>query len=109
MSVTIKGPDLASLIKQANDRIIINTEDALDIVANLTQSDAKDDCPVDTGKLQKSIKIYKRRLLRQIGTNVPYGIYVHNGTYKMPARPYLLNAFEANRQSLIQELQNMKI
>ena len=109
MSITIKGPNLKDLIQQANDRIIINTEDALDIVANLTQSDAKDNCPVDTGALQADIEIYSAKLDRQIGNNLPYGIYVHNGTYKMPARPYLLNAFEANRQSLIQELQNMKI
>jgi len=109
MSVTIKGPNIAALFQQANDRIAINTEDALDIVSNLTQSDAKDECPVLTGKLQKSIKIYKRKLIRQIGTNVPYGVFVHNGTRKMHDRPFLLNAFEANRQSLVQELQNMKI
>lgn len=109
MSVTIKGPNLADVFKQANERIIINTEDALDIVANLTQSDAKDNCPVDTGKLQKSIKIYRRKLRRQIGTNVDYGVFVHNGTYKMAGRPFLLNAFEANRQSFVQELKDMKI
>jgi HK97 gp10 family phage protein len=109
MPVTIKGPNLKDLFQQANDKIIINTEDALDIVANLTQSDAKDNCPVDTGALQADITIYSAKLDRQIGNNLPYGIFVHNGTYKMRARPYLLNAFEANRQSLVQELQNMSI
>jgi len=109
MSVTIKGPNLVDVFKQANERIIINTEDALDIVANLTQSDAKYNCPVDTGALQADIEIYSAKLDRQIGNNLPYSIFVHNGTYKMAARPYLLNAFEANRQSLVQELQNMKI
>ena len=119
MPVTIKGPDLASLFQQANDKIIINTEDELDIVANLTQDTARDNCPVsqeteahEKGEkihMRDDIKIYVDKLLRQIGTNKDYGIYVHNGTYKMPARPFLVNAFEANRQSLVQNLQNMKI
>lgn len=119
MPITIKGPNLADLFKQANERIIINTEDALDIVANLTQSDAMDNCPVsqeteahekgDKTHMRDDIKVYKRRLLRQIGTNKDYGIFVHNGTRKMKARPFLVNAFEANRQSLVQELQSMRI
>ena len=109
MSVTIKGPNLVDLIKQANRKIEIGTEDALDIVANLTQSDAKDNCPVRKGKLQKSIKIYKRRFVRQIGTNVPYAQFVHNGTYKMKSRPFLVNAFEANKQSLVKELRDMSL
>jgi len=119
MSVTIKGPNIAALFQQANDKIIVNTEDALDIVANLTQSDARDNCPVsqeteahekgDATHMRDDIKIYTAKLRRQIGTNKTYGIFVHNGTRKMRARPFLLNAFEANRQSLVQELQNMKI
>ena len=109
MAVTIKGPNLTDLIKQTNDKIIANTEDALDIVANPTQSDAKDNCPVDTGALQADIEIYSAKLRRQIGNNRDYALPVHNGTYKMAGRPYLLNAFEANRQSLVPELQNMKI
>lgn len=119
MPVTIKGPDLVSLFQQANQRIEINTEDELDIVANLTQSDAIDQCPVsqdteahekgDATHMRDDIKIYTAKLRRQIGTNKNYGVYVHNGTYKMPARPFLVNPFEANRQSLVQNLQNMKI
>lgn len=119
MSVTIKGPNLVDLIQKVNKKIEINTEDGLDIVANKTQDSAKDACPVsedteahkngDQTHMRDDIKVYKRRLLRQIGTNKTYAIFVHNGTYKMKGRPFLLNPFEANRQSLVQELRNMKL
>src|SRR5260370_37515888 len=33
--------------------------------------------------------------------NVPYSIFVHNGTWKMKARPYLFNASEANKNKWV--------
>lgn len=55
-------------------------------------------CPYDTGNLSSSIdNMVKRRLGEIIGivfTPVIYGIFVHFGTYKMAARPFMNKAIE---------------
>jgi len=109
ITVKIKGPDIASAIQKSIDKIIAHSEIALDSVAEATKNDARAECPVDTGLLRSDIEVYKVPLLRQIGNNVFYGVYVHNGTYKMKARPYLFNSFEKNRQGFIRDIRSMKV
>lgn len=116
ISANITGPDLAALAVAANAKIVDASEDALDKIADLIQSDAKDNCPVagdmgpvkkgeTPGTLRDDIKVYASPGKRQIGNmNVDYAIYVHNGTYKMKARPYLFNASEANKQKWIDDI-----
>lgn len=57
---------------------------------------AKARCPVDTGNLRASITWELARqgdeLVARIGTNVPYAIYVHEGTRFMAPRPFLRDA-----------------
>ncbi|HEX9502880.1 MAG TPA: HK97-gp10 family putative phage morphogenesis protein [Patescibacteria group bacterium] len=102
MIAKITGPDLAALAVAANAEIIRASEDDLDEIADLIQSDAKNNCPVATGALQDDIKVYASPGKRQIGNmNVPYSIFVHNGTWKMKARPYLFNASEANKNKWV--------
>jgi len=119
IKVTIKGPDLASLIKQKNALIEKNTERELDRVSQFTQTDAMRFCPVspDTIAHQKGtkihmrddIKIYAAKLLRQIGTNKFYGKFVELGTRLMRARPFLGKAFNKNYKSLISYLRSQKV
>jgi len=107
MSVKITGPDLAALAVAANAAIVRASEDDLDEIADLIQSDAKDNCPVKTGALQDDVKVYASEGKRQIGNmEVYYAIYVHNGTWKMKARPYLFNASEANKQKWVSIIQS---
>ena len=56
---------------------------------------AKANCPVDTGRLRGSITTEIGSLQADIGSNVEYAGYVHDGTYKMGARPFLETAAEA--------------
>lgn len=119
--VTVKITGLENLVlkvAQINAEIEEQAEEELDRVADQTQSDAKDNCPVAVkpkknekpGTLRDDIKVYASKLKRQIGNlNVYYCIFVHNGTYKMKARPYLMNAYEANRQQFIQNMRNIKL
>ena len=54
---------------------------------------AKGECPVDTGRLRDSITHQLEGYDSVIvGTNVEYGIYVHEGTHRMAGRPFLRNA-----------------
>jgi len=102
MIAKITGPDLAALAVANNAAIVRASEDDLDEIADLIQSDAKDGCPVATGALQDDIKVYASEGKRQIGNmEVSYAIYVHNGTWKMKARPYLFNASEANKNKWV--------
>ena len=56
---------------------------------------------VDTGRLKGSIT---HRVVGDrdcyVGTNVDYGIYVHEGTMYMTANRFLKNAFERNERQL---------
>ena len=109
----ITGPDLAALAVVANAAIVRASEDDLDEIADLIQSDAKDNCPVagdqgpvkkgeTPGTLRDDIKVYASPGKRQIGNmDVYYAPYVHNGTWKMKARPYLINASESNKSKWV--------
>ena len=102
MIAKITGPDLAALAVAVNAEIVRASEDDLDEIADLIQSDAKDNCPVATGALRDDIKVYASHGKRQIGNmDVAYAIYVHNGTWKMRGRPYLFNASEANKSKWV--------
>ena len=60
------------------------------------EEQAKQNCPVDTGRLKGSIKGSVSGLEANIGTDVEYAHFVHDGTYKMEARPFLESA--ANKE-----------
>ena len=60
------------------------------------QRDSRMATPVDTGRLRNSIGqaggdgIFEvKKMSAEIGTNVKYAVYVHEGTSRMPARPFL--------------------
>jgi HK97 gp10 family phage protein len=63
-------------------------------VAAKAETASKARCPVDTGRLRGSINwrivLEGGTLCAIIGTNVEYAIYVHEGTSRMPGRPFLV-------------------
>lgn len=102
ITVRIVGPDLALLATMVNAKIVKAAEEDLDTIASLIQQDAKDNCPVATGALRDDIQVYADGGKRDIGNmNIPYSIFVHNGTWKMRARPYLFNASEMNKNKWV--------
>lgn len=118
ITVKISGPDLGMRVALLNAQIAEQAEEELDRVADQVQSDSKNGCPVAVkpkkgeipGTLRDDIKVYASKLKRQIGNlNVHYAVYVHQGTYKMKARPYLLNAAEVNNPTFIQNMKNIKL
>lgn len=49
---------------------------------------------VETGKLFDSIKAESKRVSSnaysfEVGTDVPYAVFVHDGTYKLKGRPFI--------------------
>lgn len=66
-------------------------EQALTAIGLTAESYAKQECPVDTGRLRNSITNAVRTGEKAvyIGSNVEYAAYVELGTSLMKARPYL--------------------
>ncbi len=60
---------------------------------------------VDTGRLRMSItsgivNFDKNSIEAKIGSNVYYGIYVHEGTKRMEKRPFLTDALEKKKEKI---------
>ena len=60
--------------------------------ASEIEKQAKANVPVATGRLRASIKASISGLEANIGTELEYARFVHDGTYKMEARPFLFSA-----------------
>lgn len=73
----------------------------------LVQDTAKQNCPVDTGRLQGSISYAVEGNEGIVGSNVEYAPYVEAGTYKMTGRHFLQKAGDSNRQKIIELFKGM--
>lgn len=66
-------------------------EKALTAIGLVAEGYAKENCPVDTGRLRNSITnaVDLRETAAYIGTNVDYAPFVELGTHTHKAHPYL--------------------
>jgi len=91
-----------SIVQKA---IVTKVYNALQVASNIIVDAAKIHCPVKTGRLRNSIdfnvSIFGNKMISEIGTDVYYAGYVHFGTSKMPARPFLQLALTENRQKIL--------
>lgn len=83
--------DFSALVEEA---AFSQIEKALKSVALTAEKYAKQDCPVDTGRLRSSITHETDKNTAYIGTNVEYAPYVEMGTSRMRAQPFLEPAME---------------
>jgi HK97 gp10 family phage protein len=97
-------PGLIELLKGYSEMMNENIRDVFEMVLREIEAAAKKNSPVDTGRLRADIGTkFNRREMEGIVYNiVEYSIYVHEGTYKMRARPYILNAIHNIGESKIQ-------
>ena len=93
------------IIAQDNARVIAEAIDnalilALEEVGIDAEAIAAQNAPVDTGRLSASIThaLEPSEPAVYVGTNVPYAIYVHEGTSKMTGDPFLRKALTDNAQ-----------
>ena len=82
-------------------------ERALEGVGIFVESEAKDELEndprrIDTGNLRNSIThdVVESEQSVYVGTNVEYGIYVHEGTVRMSPNRFLKNAVERNTDQI---------
>lgn len=96
----------AAEIRRAFSKAPQLTTRYIDAAINLSlfkiRTDSQRQTPVDTGALRARQDIMTRTLYGELEAKMYYAIYVHNGTYKMRARPFLLNAVQTN-ESYVQD------
>lgn len=67
----------------------------------MVERDAKQLCPVDTGRLRSSITNEIEGEVGRVGTNVEYAKFVELGTNKMSPQPYLRPALHKNEKKIL--------
>ena len=69
-------------------------KDLLDDIASVQELAVKRRTPVDTGTLQRSIAARVSGNVVYVGSDVVYAPYVHEGTQRMEARPFIDEGLE---------------
>lgn len=100
MEVTTNADEVAAQL----DRIVAKIKTPRDLIMAavlIVERQAKARTPVDTGTLRRSVT---HGLLSptsgQVGTNVEYARFVHDGTRFMAGRPFLTDALAASRPAI---------
>ena len=86
----------AERMKELVDKIQKGLQKAVLVV----ERQAKEDCPVDTGRLRASITSEVSGDEGKVGTNVEYAADVEFGTVRQSAQPFLFPALEKNRDKI---------
>ena len=84
---------LASLDKYQED-VLEGLQKDIEKAALTLEKNAKQNCPVDTGKLRASITTEVGNLEAEVGTNVEYALCVEFGTSKQSAQPFMRPALD---------------
>jgi HK97 gp10 family phage protein len=71
---------------------------ALKKIGLLVQAESQDNAPVDSGRLKQSItnQVNEDEKSVDIGTNVDYAVYVHEGNSKQSSKPFIKDAIIKN-------------
>lgn len=101
--------DLIDNLKTIGDEVADAVFSEIEASALEIETDAKLNCPVDTGNLRASIKsIYDRKTFAAgVFSNVEYAPYVEFGTSKQQAQPFLYPAYFAGIGRLMCNLENV--
>ena len=97
--------DVRRAIEEAGPRIM----EAIGLHLQGEAADELENDPrrVDTGDLKNSIThIVQGNDTVYIGTNISYGIYVHEGTRRMAPNRFLKNAVEKNSSQIMDFIEN---
>ena len=92
MKVEFKQPQFDKVRKRFVDipvKLEKNFSKALAKAAFLVEGMSKKRTPVDTGRLRSSIYTSIKSNYAVVQPKTDYAVYVHEGTYKMKARPFM--------------------
>lgn len=95
----IDATEFLKSLDQYDNHVTNGLKDAIKDCALAIESDAKRNCPVDTGRLRMSITSDTTNINgfeASVGTNVEYATHVEYGTHKQSPKPYLRPAYNKN-------------
>lgn len=101
MKINIKTniPVVSAKLLATPSRINRAMRDAIRKSALLVERYSKMRSPVDTGRLRSSIRTTINQLTATVNPTVDYAIFVHDGTRRMRARPFMVEgAQDAERE-----------
>lgn len=100
---SVKVKDNTGIFKQATAEAVARALEAVGIQAEGYAKLELENNPrrIDTGNLRNSITHTVNGNEAYIGTNVEYGIYVHEGTVKMKPNRFLKNAVQKNKDEYV--------
>lgn len=92
VSITIDYPALKLWLNAAPGKMQTAIKSITRKVALLAERYSKLNTPVDTGRLRASISSDIRPMQATVSTHTNYARYVHDGTRRMRARPFMSEA-----------------
>ena len=102
------GKKLAEKFHSMSQKVYTEQEQELLQAGMVVERAAKQNAPVDTGRLRASISTRMTKeaksIIIEVGTNVKYAPYVEFGSSRNPAQPYLFPAFVENKQKVLKML-----
>lgn len=102
MQIHIEGLDNArDMLKEYSGKIETKLHRGLVMGTRIVQSEARAECPVDTGALRRSIHGQVDGTTGIVGSNCEYAAYQEFGTCKMAAQPYLVPALKSRQSDVI--------
>ena len=106
VEVKIRGVEevLKNIDNAERRKILPALERGIHKAGYIVEASAKRKCPVDTGRLRKSINTVRKKLSVTVGTSVKYAPYVEFGTSKMRAQPFLYPAVNENIRKIEQAI-----
>lgn len=107
--MSVEGNELARKFRELGRRVYTQQEQTALQAGMIVERAAKQNAPVDTGRLRSSISTRlaesdENSIAVEVGTNVDYAIAVEFGTSKMPAHPYMLPAYAENKDKVLRKL-----
>lgn len=104
MADNVRIVDHTSEVERALNNAFSRALEAVGLHLEGESKDELENAPrrIDTGNLRNSIThiVNDEEKAVYVGTNVEYGIYVHEGTVKMEPNRFLKNALEKNKNQI---------
>ena len=92
ISLKIDATKFQKFLRDAPDKMAVAMRNSIYKITLLVERSAKQNTPVDTGRLRSSISNNIRPMHAEVRTNTNYAVYVHEGTRYMSARPFMRDA-----------------
>lgn len=95
--MTVKFIKLQNPLENPSSEQEEKIKQAFKAVVLQMRNEAVNNCPVDTGALKSDVASHQFEVNEntfEIGSSMEYASYVHDGTHKIPARPFIDHAID---------------